>query len=494
MLKVLLLSFVISLSSFAFGARVITESSLIEMARKKAPTLDAIKASMLLAQNQKNLTEEQYAPELFGKGSYAETQEKPIIEFIPVFSPVKQAQLGVRQKFVKGLEAEAALSTNQQSASSSLSGTYDNVTVSILSFTMQMDLWRDLFGRFSEAQRDNARLEAKKAKIEEDVRIRAFEISLRKIYWSMVANAEQLKIAERLYVTAGHQLDDARKRYRNSMGDEGEVARYEAQVASRKGQVIFLTYQKEALIQQLKALLPDLGYETVELEKYNLDTTLNEVLSCSQTIMRNAQVPYDYTYYDEMVKLFRDIKAGQKIVNERYSDIDLKLFGTVKTTGVGSDKLGTANYEGSYADSFDDMTSNNRSGYEAGVKFTMPLGEAKKTTRDTLILYDNKRLQAAMDEADAKVVSTHTQLAKSLLLLKDVIETQTKNKDALERRLAAVRKKYAQARISVSDLILDQNALYLSEITTVDAKLQVLNVLLDYLMIFTETPCPFNRT
>lgn len=494
MFKLLVTAFVFSCAPFAFGAQKISESFLIELARKKAPTLEFIKASLLSSQNLKNEKEELYAPELFGRGSYAETNERPLIDFLPVFSPVKTAQLGLRQRFVKGLQAEASVTTDQRSAQSRVSGDFENVTVSVLSLTVQMDLWKDLFGRLSDAERESARMEAKRAQIEQGIRTKAFEIGLRKVYWNLVANSEQLKISERLHVTAKQQLEDSRKRFRSNIGDEGEVARYEAEVAARRGQVIFLTFQKEAIIQQLKALLPDLGYETVELQEYDLDDTLDKVLGCSQVILGKMSVPYENTHYDEMVSLLREIKTRRRIINDRYADVDVKLYGTVKSTGVASDALSGNRFKGSYGDSFDDISSNNRSGYEAGLRFTMPLGDTKRITQDTRTIYDDKRLQAAVDEADARVISTHTQLGKSLLLLKEVIDTQDKNTRALERRLAVERRKFVQARVSVSDLILDQNALYLSEITTIDAKLQVLNVLLDYLMIFTETPCDFNRT
>ena len=471
----------------------ITESMLIELSRKHAPSLDSIKATLLANQTQLHLVEEKYAPEIFGKASYAETQERPIIEFLPVFSPIKQAQLGVRQNLGNGLDAELAITTDQRSASSAVSGTYDNVTTTVLSFTVQMDLWRNLLGRMSDTERENAHLDTKRAVIEQKLNTRAFEISLRKIYWALVANQEQLKISENLKVTAQDQVDDARKRLRNSIGDAGEVARYEAQYATRSGQVIFLNYQKEALIKQLKNLLPDMGLNEVSLATYDLNKTFNEVLACSAVILQKPSIPYDFTQYDEMMKLLKEVKSNQKIINQRYSDVDLKLFGTVKSTGIGSDKNSTANYDGSYGLAFDDMKSNNRTGYETGVTLNIPLGDAKKNTQDSKTLFDEKRLLAMIDQADAQVVSTHTQLAKSMKLISEVIETQKLSSRALEKRLQVIRKKYAQARVSVNDLIQDQDALLRSEINTVDAQLQALNVLFDYLMIFTDTPCDFNR-
>ena len=98
-----------------------------------------------------------------------------------------------------------------------------------------------------------------------------------------------------------------------------------------------------------------------------------------------------------------------------------------------------------------------------------------------------------MDQTHALVVSTHTQLAKSMGLINEVIASQRIGTTALEKRLQVIRQKYSQARVDVNDLILDQDALLNSQLTTIDAQLQAVNILFDYLMVFTDTPCAFNR-
>lgn len=475
------------------STRTINESDLVNWSKEHAPQIEEIKASLLSSENQKNIIEEKYAPEVFGRASYSETQEIPIIEFLPVFSPIKQAQLGVRKKFSKGLETQLLATADQRSASSAVSGTYDNVTTTLISFTVQMDLWKDLLGKMSDAERRNADLESRRAKLENEIKTRVFQLSLRRIYWSLVATDEQLKISERLKVTAAQQLQDAKKKLQSSIGDIGEVARYEAQLASRNGQVIFLNYQRESLLKQLKTLLPNIARDEIVLGDYDIEKTIKDVVECSLVITQGTSVPYQNTKYDELVTLLREVKSNNMHINERYADVDVKLFGTVKSTGIGSNQLSESEYRGSYGRAYQDMTNNNRAGYEAGVNITIPLGDAKESTAKTKTLYDEKRLKAMIDQSDAQVISTHTQLAKSMKLIHEVIATQRLSTSALERRLKVIRQKYAQARVSVNDLIQDQDALLNSEIGTIDAQLQAVNVLFDYLMVFTDTPCGFNR-
>ncbi len=471
----------------------INESHLEEIAKKGAPKLDEIQSALLRAELTQGETNEKFAPELFGRGSYAETNERALIQFQPIFSPTKSGELGVRQAYKHGLKAQASLQTVQQSGGSSFAGKFKDVTTTVASFTVQMDLWRDLLGRMSKASKENASLEAQRAKIENEIQVKTFSISLRRVYWSLVANQEALKISEKLLTTAKQQLAESKKRFQNSVAEADEVARYEAQVAAREGSIIYLKFQKESMIKQLKSLLPELNSQEVTIGNYDLPNTVNQVLACTTVIATQPSIPYQYTKYDEAVSLLRKVKSNQAEANSRYSDLDVQLFGTVKSTGVNSDTVATNKYRGSYGGSIDDMTDTNRTGYEVGVQFTLPLGDTKATTQKTKELYDEKRLAASIDSTEAQVVNTHNQLVKSIGLLTDVVRAQKVNSAQLEKRLTILKKKYTQARISVDDLISNQDALLNSELTTIDTQLEILNTLFDYLVVYTDTPCPFNR-
>jgi hypothetical protein len=471
----------------------LTEKSLIELAGTTSPKMSEIRAQLLRSMTDKSLLSEKYSPEIYARGSYSETQERPVIQFLPVFSPVKTGFFGVRQKFSKGFEAQMQLASDQRSASSALSGQYRDVTTNILSLTVQMDLWKDLLGTLSEAELERSELSSKRAKIEEDINKKALIFSTRRLFWSLVANAEQMKIANRLLTDAKIQLKDAERRLSKSVSDAGDVARYEALLAQRKGQLIFLIYQRELITKSIKTLIPDLNGKELQVGGHDIERTIEEVKECAAMIVTSPAVPWNFTRYDEVLNYLKDLKNLNKTINQKHSDVDVKLFGTVKSTGVGSDKLDSSSYRGSYGRAFGDMQNNNRSGYEIGVNLTIPLGEAKEETKNIKTLYDEERLHAQIRSYDAQISSTHSELAKSLALIGDVIETQKQSTSALHKRVKVQRQKFDQARVSTSELLLDQEALLNSEISTIDSQLQALNVLIDYLMIFTDTPCAFNR-
>jgi outer membrane protein TolC len=471
----------------------LNEKTLLSLAKQESsPEIEKIEASFHNTHSKQGETEESFSPELFGTASYAETNERAIIEFQPIFSPVKQAQLGVRQKSSYGLAASAYVMTDQRSATVPFTGKLENATTSTIAFTMQLDLWKDILGRESRAKLESVGLEKKMARLRKDIELKAFTISLRRLYWSLVANNEAIKISNKLLITSKKQLTDTKLRLKNSVAEADEVARYEAQVASREGSILYLQYQKETFLKQLKKLLPSLATHEIKLASYDLNKTMDDVLACTATIASKPSTPYDYTLYDETVALLRSIKSNKALINSRYADPDVKLFGTVKSTGVNSEGTSGSSFRGTYGGSFNDMSDTNRTGYEVGVSFSMPLGSVKEGTKRAKELYDEKRLLASINATDAQVISTHQQLVKSIGLLTQVIRSQKVNSKQLAKRLKLMRKKYTQARVSVSDLVNDQDALLNSELTTIDTELQILYTLFDYLVIYTETPCSFN--
>lgn len=477
---------------------IITEESIQQMAQKGSPSLDQIQATLLLSTISSGQVKEGYSPELFGRADYTETNERAIIQFQPIFSPIAQAQIGVRQKMRHGFSAETAVVTDQRSASPTVfSGKFNDVTTTTLRFTVQMDLWKDLLGRLSKTEIENAQLSLQNAQIQKNIQDRTFAISLRRIYWSLVANTEALKISSELLKTSQRQADETRSRFKNSVAEADEVARYEAQVAGREGSILFLKYQRENYLTQLKNFLPDISANEFEIGGYDLKKTIDDVVACTVLIASEKQIPYSFTQYDEVISILRKIRTNASVLNSRYADPDVKLFGTVKATGVASDNagkdgVGRTNFRGSYGASIDDIEETNRTGYAVGLQFTLPLGDEKDKVQKSKELYDEKRLMASINQTDAQLTNTHTQLVKTIAYLNEVIRAQKVTSEKLSTRLRLMKKKYEQARVSVNDLVQDQDALLNSELITIDTQLAVVNTIFDYLVIFTETPCTFN--
>lgn len=473
---------------------VLTEASLQTLGQKNSPRLDEIEAVFLSTDLREKELQEKYAPEIFGRYAHSETRERALVRFQPVFSPIDQAQLGIRQNLTHGFSTSASLITDQRSAGpTAFTGRFRNATTTTLNFTMQMDLWRDLFGRMTKADVESHELDRKRAELEKAIAEKTYRISLRRLYWTLVANQESMKISQELLSSAETLAKETSQRYRNSVAEADEVARYDALVATRQGGMTYLKYQKESLVRQLQNLVPELSDKDITLGDYDIPETINAVLACTAGIATEPKIPYQNTSYDEIVNLIRKNRDQRNIVNSRHSDVDVKLFGTAKSTGVSADPSGTNATRGTYGGSVDDQTQNNRTGFEVGVMFTMPLGDAKKNTQHTKELYDQKRLEAALKNNETQVVNAHTSFARTISYLNDVVKAQRNSSAQLQKRLRLMKKKYEQARVSVNDVVQDQEAYLSSELTTIDVRLQIINTLFDYLVVFPETPCAFNR-
>lgn len=468
----------------------LSEQTLGSLAQDKTPQWESIEAAFLTSKAEAEQLNDKFRPELFGEAQYAETREKAIIQFQPIWSPTKVGQVGVRQAFRGGVSLSASAGVDQRSAMTP-SGTFRDVSTSTVRLDLQVDLWKDLLGRLSKAQSRSADFDKERAELERDINRKAFTVSLRRTYWSLVANNEQIKIYEGLKNISGTQLTDARARLKAGVTDGGEVARYEAQVASRQGSALYYRYQREILLKQLKTLLPELEGKEINLAAYNVPDMIKNVLACTQVIAAQKNVPLEYTRYDEVTKLLRQTQKEQSKLASSYDDVDLKFVGAVKTTGVASKDNGDGVTHGSYGSAFDDWQDHNRAGYSAGLQLVIPIG--KGDTRKTQELLAQKRFDSQINQNDANLTNTHQQLVKVIALLTDVVHAQKENTEALERRLVVQNRKFREARVSVNDLILDQDALLNSNLTTVNTQLEIINTILDYLVVFTETPCEFNR-
>jgi outer membrane protein TolC len=475
----------------------IDEKVLKAQISDNVPEIQKIQAAFQQAAYNDFSARDKLAPELYGGFNHETTNERPIIAFMPVWSPTNQYQVGLRKNFRFGVQADLNASIDQRSANvAGLSGgstQYRDMTTMIYSFNLSLDLWKDLFGKMTQASLESADLARKNAKLQMEIQKKAFHVALRRVYWSLVANNEKILISQELLKTAQKQAKDARKRKANNIADEGEVARYESQVYARKGSLLYQEYERERYLKQLRTLLPELTNKKVALSKYDLGKTVFQVLECTQVISSQQSTPYNFTQYDEMSRLIKGIQSNQKIVDESYDKIDVKLSANFRSTGVGSEEETSSLYEGSIGLAQEDMADNDRSGFAAGLMVNIPLGNPKKRTTDAKMLYNQKKLEAQRMEIDNNLQSTHKQISRQVNLLTQVIQAQRANSEKLGIRLKDMRKKYSQARISVTALIQDQDAKMNSDLAIIDTQLAVVNTLLDYLVVFNDTPCSFNR-
>lgn len=467
---------------------VLDDQRLGEIIESDAPELAKIEASWAEIKVQESKTNELLTPELYTEGKYEKNKARTLIDFQPIYSPIKSGELGVRKKFQYGFSGAMGVGVDQRTGKSPAFNQTD-ATTTVGFVQLQLDLWKDLFGKTTSSQINSLKLAKERADILKNIQKNSYQIALRKIYWSLVANKLSTKITQGLLDQALKQAEEAKRRKQSFIADDGEVSRYMAQVSSRESLLYRLGYARENLIKQLRILAPKLTEKEIDVPDANVEETIKEVLACTKSIAKEEATPLQYTFYDEVLNLLKEEKKLKLIANERYSDVDVQLLAAAKTTGVDR---GTPE-KGSYSKSIDDLQDHDRSGYSVGLKLSVPLDNTKSNTESSQELYARKKYEGEILALEANLKNSHEQLRKNIILIEKVIHAQDESSKHLKKRLEVMKLKFSQARVSVVELINDQDALLSSELDLIDSKLAILNLLFDYFNLFSETPCSFNR-
>lgn len=479
--RLLYIAFVILFFAFASKAEdvvYIDEAYLSKSLEENPPTIDQINAAFYGAQVQEKQIDDQFNTNLSANANYLKTEEKQFATFIPVTSPVRNYDLTVSRNFSNGVTVGLRGFSEQFS-----NNFVSDASTTGMTLQLGVNLWKDLLSQRTRSQLERAKEGTNQAQWQKEIATAEFKNSVRKIYWSLVANSEALKISEGLLQSSVKQVAEAQKRKKNNIADSGEVARYQSQVSARKANIISLKYERASIIKSLKELLPSISLKEVKLKPYNIDSTIGEVLACTQTIASEGVPPLQFTHYDEIVSSLDKQEELEKKVNNSYDDIDLQL----------QSEYGYKGRANSGSDSFSDLGSDGRKNYAFGLTLNIPLESKKRTTQEILQKATRLRYRSQKQRELAKVKAFHTQTVQQIALLREIIKNQKDNTRYLGVSLKTSKRKYNQARLTVEQLVQEQDAYLQSNLDEIRTKLAVINTIFDYLSVYTDTPCSLNR-
>ena len=468
------------LNFFTLGANEITfdEQSVIEASKKDNPTIDQIEQAYLASKLQLLQFDDQFNSSLYGNTSYSKTNEKQFGQFQPVTSPIKSSQLGIKSSFKQGFSLSVGAFNNQTTNSFVHEGTLTG-----LNAQLSLDLWKNFLGRSANAKFKGLESFSKRASLESKINKTAFTQNIRKLYWSLVANNEAIKITKKLLSSSKLQVQEANRRFKKKIADSGEVSRYKSQVAARSAQIVSLQYQRESLIQSLKELIPEWSNKNLKLGAYDVEAQVDKVLKCTAVIAQSQRPPLDNTLYDDVLTLLKEEKANELKVSKLYNHADVHLVSEVKYFGkdLGNSKA------------MDEFSDNPAKSYSIGLSFDIPIEGKRKTTKDILNKLNNKKYKALEENTFSKIEAYHGQIIRTVSLLREIVKNQKENTYHLERSLKSSKRKFNQARLSVQQLVQEQDAFLQSNLDEIQTKLNVIHTLLDYLSVYTETSCEMNR-
>ena len=457
---------------------LIDEPTLGALLERSPPNLTQINEMFMRSQVNQLSILDKFNTNLTTSASYLVTEEKQFAQFIPVTSPIKNVNLSVNRKFSNGL----SLGVRGYSEQFSNNFVSDASTMGV-TLNLGLDLWREFIGKKTTSLLEKAKEESHQAEHFKNISIARFKNSIRKIYWALVANAEELKVTNELLSSSIKQVKEAKKRYKNNIADRGEVARYQSQVSARKSSIISLKYERASIVKGLKELIPEISLKKIQLSPYDIDKTIALVLACTETIANNNLPPLENTFYDDIVASLEKQELLEEKVNNTYDDIDLKF-----QTEYGY--KGRANSRG---DSLSDLQDDPRVNYAVGLTLNIPLDKKKKTTAEVIKKATKLKYKSLRQKQMAKIKSFHSQTIRQINLLRNIIKNQADNTKYLAISLKTSKRKYNQARLTVEQLVQEQDSYLQSNLDEIRTKLAIINTIFDYLSVYTETPCKFNR-
>ncbi len=457
---------------------VLSEASFKSLIENSPPTVSQLEASFLEYKRKDLATKDAFSLSFEGEGRVYKSNERLLNNFDAVTQNATNYTFGVVRPTSMGVDLSVK-AFGEKITNAFVSGASTNGVVLGLS----IDLYQNFLGRKSNWTLKQADANLKKAKLEKQVELKAFESNLRKMYWSLVANEEKKILVESLIQTAEKQLSDALARRRSGVADDGEIARFRSQLSSRKANLTSLAYEKSEIAKNLRELLPELASKNIVIDKYDVAQTTAKVFECIGLINSQSSSPLDYSLYDDIVELLiEDNKYEQKII-ESYNSLDIKLNG--EYSNVGRD----FSYEGARQDFADDP----RARTNLSLKISMPL-DGKKTRTKEITQQANKSRTLSLAQGQlAKINAFHTETIQIISALKDILKSQKETSQYLGQSLSESRKKFNQGRISLQELISEQDAQVQNKLNEIDSNLIIVKTIIDYFSIYTTTPCEFNR-
>ena len=451
----------------------LNKENIINEAKNNSAAIENIKAQFLASKLDKSQYLEDFQPNLTADAKYFKTNERNFIEYAPVVSPISNFSIGAKKNFVSGFSFGLYNNIEKRKYDKFGSDAYNYVSIE---FTM--DLYKNLFGKNSKSKISYLKYQEDLAKIQKEIDTEIFLISVFRKYLEILLNHEAIKISQQILENYKVQEMDMKMRYKDGIADLSDVKRSSSQVSMQNVNILNLLNKEELLFLDLRNLLPSISGKNIKISDYDIKNYDNYFSRIISIISSNNSVPLNYTKYDDVIKiLYKSYKKEMNFTNN-YDDLDLEFYSSYNHFGNNSTNK----------KALQDLNKDPRVSYETGLRLNIPLGNKKTDSKDTMILAQKSAFLAKKRQDMAKIESYHLQSISNIAILRKSQKFQKQNSINLKEISMLSKKKYKQARISIRDLIDDQDLYFQSILKELEIKEIAINQILDYMIIFTKTP------
>ena len=463
---------------------IINEQKLKELMTNNVPSIEKINAMVVQSDLDLSQYNQKYSTTVNGQANYNGVDGSVFNGYQGQFNdPARNYGLSINQNLPVGVNLDVGIYNNFAKTYNYQPGESINSQYgSSLEAKLTVDLWKNLLGYTERAEKLGLQLSQEETKEQAKLETTKFYNEIRKMYWQLSINHSLTKIYETLINQAILQENNVRKMYRASVADRGDLARTTAVVNTRKADLASLQYNIEMLKKELSNLIPELNDKELEFEFGTFDGVENSIKACFKKIQKQKETPLNMTSYTKIIN-YKDEKINANLkALERYSDPNITLEAKAASLGFGKEN----------SDSFEDMSDVERKDYSIGLNVSMPFGSAYSDTKENQMKVLKMQHNAEKKEIMSNLVSYHNYFATSMQKLISVMEDQKAYRDNLTIRVESMRKKYNQGRVSLSELIQDEDSLFESELALVNSYYNIIASMIDYFSVFNDFECDFN--
>ena len=464
------------------GTFTLTEDWLVREGAKQSTDLKSIELNALQATINREGFDDTYQTNWIGSVAHSHTDINDAGSPLGRVSPATRISTGVSQLLKHGASVKGEIfQTNTEFPNAAPNLASDNSSQGIL-VELGLDLGANRFGRKQKLGEFQLQAVENLSLAQKQYQTNRYKNELRKLYWSLVANKIARKWRMELLSSARKQLHLIRKQKNEFVSDVEDVARFEALVLAQRSELISLDNQFEQVVQALKASIPSMTAQKVEVDLQNLEKRQDEVLACIQAVKK---VPNESliqtTSLQDVLKGQYAVYKSTDLSEDLHDSYELKLFANYES--ANNQELNPATGQFKEDDKYKSTV---------GIEFSVPIGGQKTKTKNQ----KRQLLKSNYLNDSQKIINTLTSKReaslKQIQLLADALEILKKMTAVNQKKLNYARKKYNQARIPLAILIQDEENLLNNKLQQVQLRLQVVHTLLDYLGVYDKTQCQFN--
>ncbi len=393
---------------------------------------------------------------------------------------------GINKNFINGINAKIFLSNDNTDnwVKGFIPSENYKLNRPALNINFSFDLWKNFLGYHDTAKKLSLELTKRQSLIKTKIEKNSFYYSLRQLYWNLVFKNKELQIYEKMIKQAEKNLNNVNTKYKAYAVDKGDVAKAKANLASKKANYDKIKKQLEEIKQQIKYYIPELTKKDIVLNKnLNIKETVNSVKNCNSLIYNYNENWKEFTSYWDYINFMDKIFKVDLRTYERNSDIDIKL-------NLGASFRGIDN---KFNNSYKDLKNFDRNDYTIGLNINKALGGNSKNLKLEEIKLLKMKYNINKKETIANLESFYYSYDNIMENMFKHLENLNSYEKEIKISVESSRKKYIQGRLSLNDLIQDENSLIEANMQIIALESNIISLTLQYLNVFDKINCDFNN-